>query len=128
MAIIDVDTGRWELRELPRVLPAGWREVERGEDGARYYNTARSLAVIVSIAVEQDRRRWLHMSCSHIERIPTWEELRDAKDVFIGRDRVALQVLPRQRDYVNIDPRVLHLWCCLDGDVTPDFTRGMGSI
>lgn len=118
----------WELDCLPRVVPVGWRIDEQRMDGARYAHDLLRLIVVVSAAVELDGRRWLHVSCSHAKRIPTWEEFRIAKDVFVGQDRLALQVLPRQRDYVNINPRVLHLWCCLDADVTPDFTRGTGSI
>lgn len=40
----------------------------------------------------------------------------------------ALQVLPPRAKHVNIHPFCLHLWCCLDGDVTPDFTQGSGSL
>lgn len=73
---------------------------------------------------ERDEKLWLHLSISHAKRLPTWHDLREAKDIFIGKDRVALQILPREAEYVNRHPNVLHLWCCLDGDVTPDFRTG----
>jgi hypothetical protein len=79
------------------------------------------LMVICSATVYGDGKRWMHVSCSTPSRLPTWDELRLVKDTFIGRDRVALQVLPRAAEHVNIHPYVLHLWSCLDGDVTPDF-------
>lgn len=118
----------WIAGELPRVLPAGWVLLDGSQDGARYFHTAFQLMVILSGATEQDGRRWLHLSCSHQARIPTWRELREVKDVFIGRDRYAYQVLPPDAHYVNINPRVLHLWHCLDADPLPDFTQGGGTL
>ena len=85
------------------------------------------LRVICSARVEADGKRWMHVSCSTPTRLPTWDELRLVKDTFIGRDRPALQLLPRQSEYVNIHPHVLHLWSCLDGDPTPDF-RIQGTV
>lgn len=111
---------------LPRVLPSGWSLVQRSQDGAAYQG--RSLHVIVSVATELDGLHWLHVSVSHPIRLPKWSELREVKDLFIGRERKAMQVLPPSSQYVNLHPRVLHLWCCLDGDPLPDFTHGTGSI
>lgn len=87
-----------------------------------------ALRVLCSARVERDGKRWMHVSCSTPTRLPTWDELRLVKDTFIGRDRLALQLLPRQAEYVNDHPYTLHLWSCLDGDVTPDFRNEFGSI
>jgi len=112
---------------LPRVLPAGLRLLQRGDDGASY-EAIDGLRVIVSAATEQDGRRWLHLSASRAGKLPTWEDLKWVKRVFVGPNRQAIQVLPRDKDYVNLHPHVLHLWACLDGDVLPDFTQGTGSL
>jgi hypothetical protein len=80
-----------------------------------------SMFVICTARVEQDGLRWLHVSCSRRDRLPDWADLRLIKHTFIGDDRVALQVLPREHDYVNIAPRCMHLWSCLDGEPVPDF-------
>jgi hypothetical protein len=96
-------------------------------DGLAYQHIAMPLRVICSAQLERDNRRWMHVSCSRPNRLPSWEELRLVKDTFIGRDRKALQVLPPQAEYVNIHPHVLHLWSCLDGDGLPDF-RWFGQI
>lgn len=80
-----------------------------------------ALKVICSARVEADGKRWMHVSCSRPDQLPTWDNLKLVKDTFIGRDRLALQVLPRAAEYVNLHPRTLHLWSCLDGDPTPDF-------
>jgi len=117
----------WIFEFLPQVLPADVREVERAGDGA-YYRTLGGLGVIASGDIELDGKRWLHVSVSRAHRLPSWEDLRAVKDLFIGRERTAYQVLPRAEKYVNINPHVLHMWCCLDGDPLPDFTRGGSTI
>lgn len=68
--------------------------------------------------------RWMHLSLSRSDRLPSWEELRDAKNELLGRHVRAIQVLPPGDEYVNIHPNVLHLWVCLDGDAVPDFRHG----
>lgn len=102
--------------------------VEYGEDGARWSHIFSGCSVIVSAHTEADGKRWLHVSVGHPARLPRWEELREVKDNFIGKDRLAIQVLPAAKDYVNINPNVLHLWCCLDDFRLPDFTGGSGSL
>lgn len=70
------------------------------------------------------------MSCSRrkpVPKLPSWKDLRDVKDVFIG-NRKAIQVFPVAAEYVNIHPNVLHLFACLDDDGLPDFTSGTGSL
>ena len=114
------------LNYLPRVLPAGWRVLETRADGVKYQRDG--LRAIVSVAMELDGRAWMHLSVSRGMRLPSWEELRDAKDLFIG-DRYAYQVFPTRADYVNINPYVLHLWAPLEGELPlPDFTHGKKSI
>lgn len=118
---------------LPRIIPSTWhREPHPMGPGAdrevAVFRHDSGMAVLISAARHQDGRRWLHVSVSRRNRLPSWEDLRQVKDVWIGQDRVAVQVLPRARDYVNIHPFCLHLWCCLDEDVVPDFTEGMGTI
>lgn len=79
------------------------------------------LGVICTARVERDGRRWMHVSCSRRDRLPDWEDLKLVKRVFIGAERLAVQVLPREADYVNINARVMHLWSCLEADPVPDF-------
>jgi hypothetical protein len=130
-ALADAQDGRRDVQgwEPPRVLPASWREIERGPDGAKYVNASASLLCILSCSVEADGRAWLHMSCSHAKRIPTWGELRVCKEQFLG-DREAYSVMPPRARYVNLHPNVLHLFALLDEQqaALPDFTGGTGSI
>jgi hypothetical protein len=54
--------------------------------------------------------------------------MRLVKNLFLGRERLALQVLVSESRWINIHPYVLHLWACVDGDPVPDFARGGDSI
>lgn len=125
----DAAVDRCRRTERLRIgIPAGWVLRVPGADGLGCLDEPkRGLRVIHSIA-RQGGKVWLHVSVSRRDRcLPTWDQLRLVKDLFVGKDRTALQVLPPEADYVN-KAEVLHLWCCLDGDVTPDFTAGTGSI
>ena len=115
----------WTLldRCIARVMPPAWQCVLKGADGARYEHARTGQAVILSVCREADGRRWVHLSTSFARRLPTWEELRATKNLFLGREVTALQVLPRESEYVNVHPYTLHLWVCTDGDATPDFRK-----
>lgn len=113
----------WWMEYLPRVMPAGWRQEEPG-----VFRRRDGLLVLASALVEQDGKRWLHVSMSRKNQLPSWGDVRAVKDLFVGRDRYAYQVLPPPSHYVNFHPNVLHLWSCLDGEPMPDFTRGAGIL
>ena len=118
------DMEPWQEDLLPRVLPVDWQQVA---SAPVTYENGDGVRVLISARVERDQKRWLHVSLSRRNRLPTWADLRIVKKVFVGRDRLAVQVFPRDADYVNIHPYVLHLWSCLDGDPVPDF-RHEGQI
>lgn len=122
---------RYDWR-LPEVLPSWWRPVEARPDGMRYDAPSRSLHAICSvqrvILETHCPRIWVHLSLSHPKRLPTWTELVDAKELFIGLERAAYQVVPPRSQYVNLHPYCLHLWSCLDEDPMPDFSMGSGSL
>ncbi len=91
------------------------------------------LKFIVSQAKEQDGKIWLHASVSRVDGLlPTYDNLISLKKYCVGEHRTALQIFPPKEKHINISAKtgveVLHLWSCLDGDVTPDFTRGGNSI
>lgn len=104
--------------------PINWYRHE--EPFLAYRKIGDKVTVIVSGSTEADGRRWLHVSVSRPSRLPSWEDLREVKDTFIGRDRKAIQVLPPASEYVNIHPHVLHLWACVDDDGLPDFRKDGG--
>lgn len=113
---------------LPKVMLLGWDVVKVLHDGAQFMNQRLGVGVICSVGEEFDGKKWLHVSASCQHRIPTWEELKIVKAQFIGADKLAIQVLPAQANYINLNPNVLHLWHCIDGDPVPDFARGGTTI
>lgn len=106
----------------PRVLPPSWREESHRIPGldVRSFSSAFGLRVFLGV---EDRGRgtgwWLHVSVSRATKLPTWADLREVKDLFIGRDRCALHLLPPEEHYVNLHPYTLHLWSRLDADTVP---------
>lgn len=116
-----------ELDARPAYLPPQWRLVDRGGDGAAYKRVD-GLAVIASASLQQDGKRWLHVSLSRANRLPSYEDLAHVKRVFVGEDRFAVQVFAPKAQHVNLHAYCLHLWCCLDGHPLPDFSQGTGSV
>lgn len=113
---------RWVSIEIP---PSPWQHRD-GVILSFLHPDGRS--VIVTGSVQEDGRPWLHVSVARQNRMPSYKDLAEAKDLFIGPARQALQVFPEAGNHVNIHPYALHLWCCLVGDGLPDFTRGGASI
>ncbi len=112
---------------LPRVLPADVRLLVEVEDGAKYLR-ADGMTVIASVSPEADGKTWLHVSCAHLDRMPSYEDLAWMKRVFVGPNRAAVMVLPEASKHINIHSNCLHLFSCLNGHPLPDFTRGGTSL
>jgi len=51
-----------------------------------------------------------HVSISHPDRYPTWDEIKHARDRFMDRNRTVYQVLPPENEYVDHHPNCFHLW------------------
>ena len=120
------------LRGVLARIPPSWSLVQTSLDGAAFARG--QIEVVLSVAYELDHRIWVHVSAAGFrkgsgEYLPTWEEMLRVKNDFIGEDKWAYQVFPSSKDYVNINPYVLHLFALLDGEpALPDFTGGTGSI
>jgi hypothetical protein len=117
----------WIQEFLPVVLPSSWKLLKIVDDGAKYQSVTNQ-TVIISGNRELDGNRWIHISTAFEDRLPSWEDLKKIKNIFLGKNRWAIQVFPTEDKYVNINPYVLHLWYCVDGEVLPDFTGGSNSI
>jgi len=129
-ARVGADALQGELMETRTLLPVhpALRVVDQAPDG--YAAVYRHLRFIVSAKVEGDGKLWLHASVSRRDKtMPSYDDLRTTKRLCIGDDRTALQVFPPADKHIDIaGPRgieVLHLWSCLSGDVTPDFSAGI---
>jgi len=112
----------------PESLPVGWKKLRDMLDGAMYKRSSDGMTVITSGSIELDDKRWAHVSMAHRGRVPSYGDMVIVKNLFIGRNKRAIQLFVDERDHVNLHPYCLHLWHCLDEDGIPDFTRGTGSI
>lgn len=122
------DLPRREVLDLlPRVLPSNWRRVHDPRFDGVYHSL--TLRALFSAGVEEDGRRWIHLSVSRTDRmIPTWLDLTEARDALLGRERLAVQVLPPRAEHYDSGTgvEVLHLWAPLDGSPLPNFLRARG--
>lgn len=111
-----------------RLDPSLWALDQPGEDGERWVSRG-GMSVIWSVATELDGRCWLHVSVARPNRLPSYDDMKRVKHLFVGPGRVAYSVWPPERDHISIHDRCLHLWCPLEGDwPLPDFARGGPSI
>jgi len=106
-------------------IPPEWNYRQRfGPAGCVWERTiGQTLYVIETIAEYRDGKEWLHVSVSKRNgNIPTFQDLQDARAVFVGEDRECYLIFPTKDRYVSIH-NVLHLYCCLDepGGVLPHF-------
>jgi hypothetical protein len=54
---------------------------------------------------------WEHVSVStRNNRTPSWEEMCTVKRLFFKDDEVVMQLHPAEKDYINDNKFVLHLW------------------
>ena len=114
-------------------IPPSWRMIEHLPAGGAFVRG--SIQVIFTVQRYEDGRTWLHASvCGRTAgggfRLPDWEDFKRVKHDFIGSDRWAYQVFPDERNYVNHNASVLHLFALMDRDdkALPDFTWGLGTI
>jgi hypothetical protein len=114
----------WAEQLVAEASPLMWRKLEAAPDCRAFRHITGSLVVLITGSVEEDGKRWLHVSCSHAQWLPSWEELRMVKDQFIGKERKAIVVLPVAAEHVSHHPYCLHLWHCADADPLPNFLRG----
>lgn len=117
-----------------RYLPRGWMrdtsstgsmngmpEAPAGLSDSARHPSLSGLLVVESIESYGDER-WHHGGVSRPDRLPSWEDIKLVRRLFIWTDREAHQVLPPDSEYVNRHPFVLHLWRPLDRlRVVPEF-------
>lgn len=53
---------------------------------------------------------YLHLSISHKERYPTWDEIKSAREEFLPMDKTFAIYFPPSDEYVNIHPNCFHLY------------------
>lgn len=74
------------------------------EPGTRAYRMG-----ACGIFVSKQRVGW-HLSISHPKRLPTWEEVRDARYALIPDEAVMAMLLPPRGDYLNLHEYTLQMY------------------
>jgi hypothetical protein len=101
--------------------PRGWQVIGNFGDGFAVQRGG--LRAIVDCSVKADGEWWLHLSVSRKSWAPNAEDMRAAKEAFLG-DRYAYAVYPPADRHVNIHPFCLHLWARFDGaPLLPEFSE-----
>lgn len=77
--------------------------------------TAGSLQVAGSVSEARDGSLWWHVSVSHPDRTPTYEELTEVCARLFRATDVVLHVWPPAAEHFSLHPYCLHLWATLDG-------------
>lgn len=67
--------------------------------------------------------RWRHLSMSLQTRLPTYEEVKHARQVFFPAEAEVVQVFPPEDEFVNCHPFCLHLWWSKDRRLVPPQTQ-----
>lgn len=62
-----------------------------------------------NVIVSKDAGLW-HMSISRTDRLPTYDELKDARYHFLSDVKYIVQIFPPKSDFVNVHQFCLHLW------------------
>lgn len=59
---------------------------------------------------------WEHVSVNLLsQKLPTWEEMCQIKDMFWSEDEMVVQIHPKKSEYVNL-VEALHLWRPVNGN------------
>ena len=111
----------------PNSVPEGWICDESPMYGQWFFRKD-GLKAHASLRREADGKRWLHVSLSYSDKMPTYEDMKEVKTLFIGPKQVAYQLFVDDDKHVSWHDYCLHLWHCVDGPVTPDFSRGLGMV
>jgi len=110
----------------PKDLPQSWTKITLlPEDklfGQQMYERRDGLLVIFTAdRLHGDGKTWLHVSMSRKKRLPSYEDMKLVKELFIGKDRNAIQIFPPEKEHINIHEYCLHLWSAVEGDDLPQF-------
>lgn len=102
----------WQKKKPPDHIT----ELYDGNCAMYYSNTMIKVLISIDTAAD-DAGYWLHMSVSRIGKIPSWDELKKAKETFFG-NRAAVQLFPPKESWLSI-AECLHLYSRLDADTVP---------
>ena len=86
------------------------KRVQKSEAGPDGFNGWLTIRGQVFFFVCSNGGGWDHVSVSHRNRCPSWNEMCIVKDIFFRKDECCIQFHPSEDDYVNIHSNCLHIW------------------
>jgi hypothetical protein len=94
----------FHVPELFRVLAS---DARYGNNGAFAVKLKHHQTVHV---IASDELGWEHVSVSRKDRLPTWDELRQVKNIFWDDEDCVVLYFPKLSEYANDHPFCMHLW------------------
>ncbi|MGI6648121.1 MAG: DUF7694 domain-containing protein [Bacillota bacterium] len=85
------------------------RKVKSSIMGTRAYEFGECFVMVGREDIGSGNYQW-HLSISHPNRYPTWDEIRDARDRFVPDHVTMVMFLLSRADYVNTYENCFHLW------------------
>jgi hypothetical protein len=86
--------------------------------GTKAFRTSSNCAIIVAREPvgPGGAMRW-HLSISHHNRYPHWDEIHEARYELIPNEAMMAMILPPREEYVNLHARCFHLYEIEAGEV-----------
>lgn len=105
----------FHVPEKYRVRNTAWgTDPEAGNNGLFMCTLAHKQQVRV---IASDGMGWEHVSVSRKDRMPTWEEMCQVKELFWDDEDAVMQLHPPKSTWVNNHQFCLHLWRPIDAAV-----------
>lgn len=97
-----------EERPIVPALPKGWEEILSPviDDIARSFKNGGLHVIFSRSTFEGERQQWRHISVTYMGGPPTWDQIMLCKNLFLGTETEAMQVIPGASDHIN----VAHCW------------------
>lgn len=124
----------WVYEYLPMdsATPPHWKKEMKTNDGVEWVildKKKKPVLLVVATGILKEGKKWLHLSISRRNGMPSWEELKEIKGYVVGTDKHAYMVLSPEKE-TDSNAKLFHLYACLDsenedGRVLPDFTNGL---
>lgn len=116
-------------------VSSGWMEIVSGPELEQVRDSVESLGErflgafqkrigdgVLTVLIAHSPQAGWHLSISHaselvapsgdplLTRLPTWEEIKEARYVFTPPDKYMAIIIPPKPEYVNVHPTVMHLY------------------
>lgn len=102
--------------EDPAPVVRQWRA--QGVIAAGTFAVGECFAIIAHEPLGPDGEYRWHLSISHPDRYPTWDEISHARYQLLDDDLYMVMILPPTREYVNVHDFCFHLHECPEVNAT----------